>query len=295
MIAVDNLWHKLWTGNEKNCFLSDAVIEKAFHCDNTSWAKIIDIVKKLDIEYIVHSPEAIELIAPDAEKFSLRIHRCHYEDEGFDYSQLDGMDISEAIEELKTYSENVKTSTPFEYILLRFNTPSVFSGLDNKILAIPPTDPKFLEFMSDAKEKLHQTSEILKTAIDSVPEPLHTKAIKELENIAHYESLCTKIRMRISEKGYDKEFSLSYIGLSDVKLSIKINDRYCCSRTIIDSSFLHDVDELLECSNSISNIFSKHGDIAMCAIPEYGSGNWKWERLTIDSKLNLQKRSCSAK
>lgn len=78
--------------------------------------------------------------------------------------------------------------------------------------------------MLEVKEKLSQTYEIIRSAIDVAPEPWHTRAINELKNIESHEALCSKIRQRISEKGYDKEFSLSYTGMYDVKLSIKIND-----------------------------------------------------------------------
>ena len=136
--------------------------------------------------------------------------------------------------------------------------------------------------MLEAKKKLLQTSEVIRTAIDAAPEPWHTKAINELKNIESHEALCSKIRQRISEKGYDKELSLSYTGLYDVKLAIKINDRYSCSRTIIDSSFEHDIDELLNCCNFISNILAEHGDIAICRLTQYSHENW--EKITINSK-----------
>lgn len=283
MIALGNLWHELWTGNEGTCFLPDeSGIETAFHCDKASWAKIIDTIKELDIEYIEHSDKDIELVAPGAKDFSLRIIKCYYEEDDFDFSQLDGLSIEKAIDVLKSYSEKQHNSTPFEYILFCFNRPSIFTGLQNQILAISPSDHRFLEFMLGAKEKLLQASEVIKTAIYDAPEPWRARAINELKNIESHEALCSKIRHLISEKRCDKEFSLSYTGLYDVKLSIKINDGYCCSRTIMDSSFEHDIDELLDCCNFISHIFAKHGDIAICTLTQYSHENW--EKITINSK-----------
>ena len=264
MIALGNLWLELWTGNEGICFAPDeSGIETAFHCNKSSWATIIETIKELDIEYIEHSDKDIELVAPGAKDFSLRIIKCYYEEDDFDFSQLDGLSIEKAIDVLKSYSEKQHNSTPFEYILFCFNRPSLITGLQNQILAISPSDHRFLEFMSVAKEKLLQTSEVIRTAIDAAPEPWHTRAINELKNIESHEALCSKIRQRISERGYDKEFSLSYTGMYDVKLSIKINDGYSCSRMIMDFSFEHDIDELLDCCNFISNILVKHGDIAI--------------------------------
>lgn len=67
MIALGNLWLELWTGNEGTCFLpKDSETETAFHCDETSWVTTIETIEKLDIEYIEHSHNDIELVAPGA-------------------------------------------------------------------------------------------------------------------------------------------------------------------------------------------------------------------------------------
>ena len=285
MIALGNLWHELWTGNEGTCFLPDeSGIETAFHCDETSWVTIIETIEKLDIEYIEHSNKDIELVAPGAKDFSLRIFKRTYEDDELDFSQLDGLSIEKAIDVLRSYPDKPHKSTPFEYILFCFSSPSVsiYTHLSNRILAISPSDHRFLDFMLEVKEKLLQTSEVIRTAIDAAPEPWHTRAINELKNIESHEALCSKIRQRIFEKGYDKEFSLSYTGMYDVKLSIKINDGYSCSRTIMDSSFEHDIDELLDCCNFISHIFAKHGDTAICTLTQYSHENW--EKININCK-----------
>ena len=147
MIALGNLWHELWTGNEGTCFLHDeSRIETAFHCDKTSWAKIIDTIRELDIEYIEHSDTGIELVAPGAKDFSLRILKCTNEDDEFDFSQLDGLSIEKAIDVLRLYPDKPHKSTPFEYILFCFSSPSVTisTRLSNQILAISPSDHRFL-------------------------------------------------------------------------------------------------------------------------------------------------------
>lgn len=278
--AVEQLWSGIMTSIgapiHYNLYAVDFPREEAFRCDAESWATIIGIVRKLDIRFIEHSSTEIELVAPKAEEFSIIMSLSHYEDESFDYAELEEMSIDEAIDELKCHKNDPKES--FDYVLIHFR-PSAMIGSPCIALATSPTDNKFWDFMVAAKDKLNQTADILACAIDQAPEPTRARAIKEQRAMERYEKLLMEIRQYILKKHYDKEFSLCPSGYDDVKLILRINDSYMCSGVICSSTFAKDLEELFGFADVAEGLFHRYHNNNIDRCSQYSS--IKWEKFDL--------------
>lgn len=243
--AVEQLWKVILTSIgvpiHYNLYTVDFPRDEVFRCDPESWVKIIGIIRKLGIRYVEHSSTEIELVAPNADEYSIIMSFSHYEDEIFDYAELEGMSINEAIDKLKSHQNTPMES--FDYVLIHFK-PSAIMGFPCFALAPSPTDKRFWDFMVAAKNKLNQTAEVLERAIDHAPEPTRARALKEQEAIERYEKLSMEIKQYILRKRYDKEFSLDPSGYDNVKLVLKINNSCMCSGVICSSTFSKDLEEL---------------------------------------------------
>lgn len=274
--AVEQLWTGIMTSIgvpiHYNLYAVDFPREEAFRCDAESWATIIGIVRKLDIRFIEHSSTEIELVAPKADELSIIMSLSHYEDESFDYSELEGLSIDKAIDELKGHQNDPKES--FDYVLIHFK-PSAMIGSPCIALATSPVDKKFWDFMVTVKDKLNQTAEILACAIDQAPEPTRSRAIKEQKNIERYEKLSMGIKQYILKKHYDKEFSLCPSGYDNVKLALKVNDSYMCSGVICSSTFAKDLDELFGFASLMEDLFRRYHNNNIDRYSEYSPIEWE--------------------
>ena len=211
-------------------------------------------------------------VASNAEEFSILLTLSHYKDESFDYGELEGLSIDEAIDELKCHQNDSMES--FDYVLIHFK-PSSIMGTPCIALATSPTDKKFWSFMVAAKDKLNQTAEILEHAIDLATEPTRTRAIKEQKNIERYEKLSTEIRQYILNKHYDKKFSLYQSGEAHVKLTLLINDSYICSGVICSSTFSKDLEELFEFASLMEDLLHRCHKTSIDRYSEYSPIEWE--------------------
>lgn len=274
--AIEQLWKEILTPIgvpiHYNLYAIEFPRSEVFRCEPGSWETIIGILRNLDIRYIEHSYAEIELVAPNAEEFSILLTLSHYKDESFDYGELEGLSIDEAIDELKCHQNDPMES--FDYVLIHFK-PSSMMGTPCIALATSPTDKKFWSFMVAAKDKLNQTAEILEHAIDLAPEPTRTRAIKEQKSIERYEKLSTEIRQYILKKRYNKKFSLYPSGEAHVKLTLLINDSYICSGIISSSTFPKDVEELFEFAGFTEDLFHRCHNTSIDRYSEYSPIQWE--------------------
>ncbi len=199
--AIRNLWSDTWhkVGIEwpKNQLPGAKFKNSVFHADSSSLDAICKVAEECEIKLINRPTEdEIELIAPGAENFSVIISQDHYDDRlNYDYSDLEGLSITEAINVLTAKLNNERIS--FDYIFLRFKTPSEFTGLRTKILVHPPESNEFREFLIAAKSKLEATAETLQGAADMIDEPVRSKVQEEREAIARsFEERCAMMRKR---------------------------------------------------------------------------------------------------
>lgn len=186
-IALRNLWNDVWhrIGIEwpKNRVPNEKFIKRIYHADSSSLETICQLAKECGVNLINRIDEGeIELVAPGAEDYSVIFSQAHYDDSfNYDYSDLEGLSIAEAIDYLKAKLK--KEIVPFDYIYLHLNTPSEFTGLRTKILAYLPGSSEFRDFLIAAKSKLEATAKTLQNAVDMIEEPVKSKAKEEMETI----------------------------------------------------------------------------------------------------------------
>lgn len=192
-----DVWHKIGIEWSNNRVPGEKFIKRVYHADSNSLDAIRKIAEECGIKLINRiNEDEIELIAPGAEDYSVIIAQDHYDDSlNYDYSDLEGLSITEAIDFLKTKLN--KEIVPFDYIHLHFNIPPEFTGLRTKNLIHSPQSEEFHEFMMTAKSKLEATAKTLQNAVDMIEEPVKSKAREERETIARsFDERCTMMRKR---------------------------------------------------------------------------------------------------
>lgn len=185
--ALRNLWGDVWhrIGIEwpKNHVPSEKFIKRVYHADSSSLETICQVAKECGLKLINRIDEdEIELVAPGAEDYSVVFAQAHYDNSlNYDYSNLEGLSIAEAIGFLEAMRN--KEIVSFDYIYLHFRTPSEFTGLRPKILIHSPLSEAFRVFLMAAKSKLEITAERLYNAVDLSEEPIKSNAQAEREII----------------------------------------------------------------------------------------------------------------
>lgn len=192
-----DIWHNIGIEWPKNHLPGSKFSNSIFHADSSALEIICKVAADCGVKLIRRlEDDEIELIAPGAENYSIIISKDRYENSfGHDYSYLDSMSVPEAINVLKDIlaMENVA----FDYISLRFKTPSEFTGLRHKILIYSPQSDEFRSFMISAKQKLEATAEILLGAVDVAQEPVKTNALAERAAISrNLQERCVMMRKR---------------------------------------------------------------------------------------------------
>lgn len=192
-----DVWHRIGIEWPKNHLPGAKFKNSVFHADSSSLVVIYRIAEECGLKLINRlNEDEIELIAPGAENFSIIVSQDHYDDElNYDYSDLKGLSIAEAIDFLTAKLNNERIS--FDYIFLRFKTPSEFTGLRTKILAYSPESSEFRDFLIAAKSKLEATAKTLQNAVNMIEEPVKSKAREERETIARrFDNRCALMRKR---------------------------------------------------------------------------------------------------
>ena len=178
-----DVWHRIGIEWPKNRVLGEKFVKRIYHADSSSLETICQLAKECGLKQINRIDEnEIELVASDAEDYSIVISQGHYDASlNYDYSDLEGLSIAEAIDNLKAKLNN--KCAPFYYISLHFKTPSEITGLRTKILTQSPRSEGFREFLMVAKSKLEITAETLHNAVDMSEEPIKSNAQAEREVI----------------------------------------------------------------------------------------------------------------
>ena len=160
--AMSRLWGEVWnkTGIDFNPFYSlvdeELNIREVYRCDADSWPTVIQSLREFEIPFTEAFEGEIEIPVPGEGDLVLKIWLCHYETPEFDYSDLDGMLLPEAIIRLQAYAQ--KPVESFDYIVIGFNKLPIETGLQYKMLTFPPSDPRFRRFLEAAKQNLPHTA-----------------------------------------------------------------------------------------------------------------------------------------